>query len=633
MSSPAPISTCCVGSSCIPSGARWVFIGDSVARYQYLDLVYTLEGKDELTRQKERNPLKETTWPSWQEFYQGTHADLQPNERWCDCYRLEQQHHTSNDSKVPGFFRGDSTCEIRMHHRADCNISLWYLEAFGTRFPLLGHAKPDADSQKRLEPMTDAGWKGQLSSLWRLDWSGALERIVRPMLPTAVVMSTGFHATRGFHHSKVLETAKKVSPCVLWKTHTATRDGSGSFMGAKYGPATEGPARAAFKGMLFEAGLVTHRMNLTSSDFWDSGGIHFTPQSGVYRALNVAMLDRLADACPSGDPQPSQRRLGELSEHAQHEYAALRTRRTEGGAANASGCRDYAPSPIEIEWKNAWRRWEAERTSVTKRVFCELDDRLGAPRRPQDASTLQCGAKRVGLEPLAGLLRNPAFPCQNGTLKDALVPSYLWLDGIPPLAPKARAYLFDMGASTWTGGGPGEVEVGASATQWLIERYAEYGVAFDRIFAWEATPHSGAQVWSNMPVVMRARTSYYNVPISSDPNSSSHPWRHVLETARPIDFVVVKLDVDQPSIEASLVQQLIDDPAIHSRVDVLLWEQHWYRATSASKMGCSLSSEMCIALGFHRRKHVGGYEESVLSRTFETFTTLRQLGVLAHYWY
>ena len=38
-----PQATCCVDDACIPSGARWVFIGDSLTRYQYLDLVYTLQ--------------------------------------------------------------------------------------------------------------------------------------------------------------------------------------------------------------------------------------------------------------------------------------------------------------------------------------------------------------------------------------------------------------------------------------------------------------------------------------------------------------------------------------------------------------------------------------------------------------
>ena len=48
---------------------------------------------------------------------------------------------------------------------------------------------------------------------------------------------------------------------------------------------------------------------------------------------------------------------------------------------------------------------------------------------------------------------------------------------LPPGSRRAR-YLLDMGSSTWTGGGPGERETGASATHWLVEAYVpfEHGV-------------------------------------------------------------------------------------------------------------------------------------------------------------
>ena len=320
-----------------------------------------------------------------------------------------------------------------------------------------------------------------------------------------------------------------------------------------------------------------------------------------------------------------------LSAHAQHVYherAAHRDYRRP-----SPKCGSYQPSRLEEEWSNAWAKWEAQRTPVTRDVFCALDRQLGQPQRSRDASTLQCGGQRVAIEPLVGLLRNPLYPCHNSTIPAALVPSYLWLDEVPPRHAGGRAYLLDMGASTWTGGGPGEREVGFSATHWLVEVYAQRGVAFDRILAWEATQHKSSQVWNAMPVEISSRTSYYNVPISADRNSSSHPWRNLLELATPDDFVVVKLDVDQPAIEASLVQQLIDDPAIHARVDVLLYEQHWFQATTASAQACSNPAELCIAPNFHRQKHVGSYKRTFLSATRETFARLRRLGVLAHYWY
>ena len=55
---------------------------------------------------------------------------------------------------------------------------------------------------------------------------------------------------------------------------------------------------------------------------------------------------------------------------------------------------------------------------------------------------------------------------------------------------------------------------------------------------------------------MRALTSYYNVKASDQWDSDSHPWRHLLRLAKPSDFVVVKLDIDHPELEASLVRQV-----------------------------------------------------------------------------
>ena len=97
--------------------------------------------------------------------------------------------------------------------------------------------------------------------------------------------------------------------------------------------------------------------------------------------------------------------------------------------------------------------------------------------------------------------------------------------------------------------------------------------------------------------------SYYNVPVSHNVNASNHPWRHLLDLARPHDFVVVKLDIDHAETEASLMHQFMEDPAIHSRVDMLLWEQHWFSATRASKPACSSAAELCIVPGFHRNRH------------------------------
>ena len=81
------------------------------------------------------------------------------------------------------------------------------------------------------------------------------------------------------------------------------------------------------------------------------------------------------------------------------------------------------------------------------------------------------------------------------------------------------------------------------------------------------------------------------------------------------------------------MEQLVGSPTLLARVDVLLWEQHWFRATSASTRACGGAAELCIAPGFHAKKHVGSYQRTTLSATVAAFRELRQRGVIAHYWY
>ena len=86
------------------------------------------------------------------------------------------------------------------------------------------------------------------------------------------------------------------------------------------------------------------------------------------------------------------------------------------------------------------------------------------------------------------------------------------------------------------------------------------------------------------------------------------------------------------------MRQILDDPAVASRIDVLFWEEHWAHATSASRNACSGSKELCIARGgFHYmgqgRLSPSGNFSVRLSDMYETFSKLRRLGILAHAWY
>ena len=92
--------------------------------------------------------------------------------------------------------------------------------------------------------------------------------------------------------------------------------------------------------------------------------------------------------------------------------------------------------------------------------------------------------------------------------------------------------------------------------------------------AWEVGARTDAQIMKPLPKALRNRTtvyreapaggfrlpdeqlSYFNFGVSSD------PWRLLRATAKLRDLVVVKVDIDSPSIGEPLVRQILEDDAL-----------------------------------------------------------------------
>jgi hypothetical protein len=96
---------------------RVVLIGDSLTRYQYLSLVYSLSTGHFLNTSLMPNPVVERSWPSWHEFYARTNEMFQPFE-YCDCFRDAVRTLQQNENR----FYFDN---VR-------NISIVYLSVVGT---------------------------------------------------------------------------------------------------------------------------------------------------------------------------------------------------------------------------------------------------------------------------------------------------------------------------------------------------------------------------------------------------------------------------------------------------------------------------------------------------------------------
>ena len=115
-----------------------VLMGDSITRYQYLSLVYFLRWGTWFDPRKmhphlvqERSYETPLHGETWLEFYWQTNRMVAPYES-CDCYR------------PMGKFNGrtmDQTCENRYYHDPERNITVTYLQAFGS-VPQHGHLDP-----------------------------------------------------------------------------------------------------------------------------------------------------------------------------------------------------------------------------------------------------------------------------------------------------------------------------------------------------------------------------------------------------------------------------------------------------------------------------------------------------------
>jgi hypothetical protein len=84
---------------------------------------------------------------------------------------------------------------------------------------------------------------------------------------------------------------------------------------------------------------------------------------------------------------------------------------------------------------------------------------------------------------------------------------------------------------------------------------------------------------------------------------------------RPEDYVVLKLDIDTPAIELVLIDQVLADSEVRSRVDELYWEH-----------------EVHTSPMIHQGWGAHGWPNETLAQSYELFTRLRELGIRAHSW-
>jgi hypothetical protein len=141
------------------------------------------------------------------------------------------------------------------------------------------------------------------------------------------------------------------------------------------------------------------------------------------------------------------------------------------------------------------------------------------------------------------------------------------------------------------------------------------GLRFDHVWAYEYEVLDPRREWASIPADLYADFTFVNSGVIGDPASHANPWNTLLASARPSDYVIVKLDIDTPLIETALMQQLLEEPALQDRVDELYFEHH----VNVNEMHEFWGSDP-VKL------------PQKMNDSYEIFTKLRHLGIRMHSW-
>ena len=280
----------------------------------------------------------------------------------------------------------------------------------------------------------------------------------------------------------------------------------------------------------------------------------------------------------------------------------------------------YAPAPLEQQWAGGAREyaareggycgvmageektWQTWLDAVSATRSAALGGTAGTGSSGGSSSSSGSGSgsgmewstlsysdgSRVALEPLAGILRDPRTTCQASRLTPPVVwdtqdsKALVHLDPAfyralaatlaqPGQAPSARprAYLFDIGSTQWA-------SRPFSGLSWLVHAYAELGIAFSDVLAWEARGKPARDYFLDMPVELAARTHFYNVPVVAGvaAEGPGAVLRMLKALARPEDLVVFKLDIDMDTLEEEITLNILESEELSALVDDFYFEHH-----------------------------------------------------------
>jgi len=246
-----------------------------------------------------------------------------------------------------------------------------------------------------------------------------------------------------------------------------------------------------------------------------------------------------------------------------------------------------------------------DHATVCRRVELHEDGLAGIFSSSQLLSHGPFGA----IEPLVQPLRHPEYCVQRP--KRLMDISYLVHDfGVlcRRISAHSRFVFIDMGASLQFGGS-------GSPVLELLRLYRHFGFPMDHIYAYEISPTDPSFVFERVPEDQLLSYHWINVGVSADPTHRLNPLYQLLNGFTKDDVVIVKLDIDTPSIELPLAQQLLNDTRLHQLVDHFYFEHH------------VAMNDILAPYAWKYNQVQGSFHDSL-----QLFAGLRQKGIAAHSW-
>lgn len=212
------------------------------------------------------------------------------------------------------------------------------------------------------------------------------------------------------------------------------------------------------------------------------------------------------------------------------------------------------------------------------------------------------------IEPLTGIGRHPFSRVGCGFSETNLFnTSYLILDSHCTQAQDAHAQtvLFDMGCARFRSEHTNTASASGDSISLLINMYKKSCIHFDKIWAWESKKYDSW--WAGVPKSLKEKITFANEHVNAT------AFETALLTTAALDYVVVKLDIDNTKVEMTIIDVIMRNAHL---VDELFFEYHYYFDG--------------IDFGWGKQEDIKDMHNAWTA--VNLMAKLRRMGIRAHFW-